>query len=370
MSTELVTTANFRNIFEQLINDTNGSINIISPFIGQKTEFELSSIIREKNIKCRIITRFYREDFIKEVSSIKGLKYLLDSGAEILALVGLHSKLYVFDDRASIIGSANFTTGGFYTNHELSILVKDNNPITKESLNHFNELWNRIEETGEGRVTKEWIDKEIEIVDKQIKSRKNKQPKNPNFVHKGAVLSYEPYANEEHRPRDIKPIVDKDILEQSLSSSNAWIKFVGSGSNRIDENKVYTLTDRDMDKVYLTERKSSRIKENDIVYITAFSKDIYGNKTPMVVGKAIVKGGLKIDNNRKDEYKCYFEFKQAKYINTLIKNTINLQDLYKDTSFSKEYKQKSHISINDEARRYLDSKLEELFDKFKYIYID
>lgn len=370
MSTELVTTANFRNIFEQLINDTNGSINIISPFIGQKTAFELSSIIREKNIKCRIITRFYREDFIKEVSSIKGLKYLLDSGAEILALVGLHSKLYVFDDRASIIGSANFTTGGFYTNHELSILVKDNNPITKESLNHFNELWNRIEETGEGRVTKEWIDKEIEIVDKQIKSRKNKQPKNPNFVHKGAVLSYEPYTNEEHRPRDIKPIVDKDILEQSLSSSNAWLKFVWTGKDRIEGNNKYTLTERNKKRVYLKEQESSKIKENDIIYITAFSYDENNNPSPMVVGRAIVRGGLKKDNNREDKYKCYFDFKQAKYIDTFIKNTINLKDLYKDTNFNKSYGQQSHISINDEARRYLDSKLEELFKKFGETYID
>lgn len=48
--------------------------------------------------------------------------------------------------------------------------------------------------------------------------------------------------------------------------------------------------------------------------ITVLNKDIFGNKTPMVVGKAMVKRNLKIDNYRKDKYKCYFEFKQAKYI--------------------------------------------------------
>lgn len=182
MSTELLTTANFRNIFYDLLDEAQNSINIISPFIGKKTALELSKVIKEKNISCRIITRFYREDFIQQVSNIEGLKYLLEAGAEILALVGLHTKLYIFDNKASIIGSSNFTTGGFYTNHELSVLIRDNEPINKESINHFSELWNKIEEPKDGKVTMEWIDIEIDAVNKQIDKRKNSQHINPNFI--------------------------------------------------------------------------------------------------------------------------------------------------------------------------------------------
>lgn len=370
MSTQLITTANFSTIFDELIEGSKETINIISPFIGEKTAFELSKAIKSKNIKCRIITRFYREDFIQKVSSIEGLKYLFDAGAEILALVGLHSKLYVFDDKAAIIGSANFTTGGFYTNHELSVLIKDNNPVTIESVNHFNELWNRVESTGEGRVTKEWIDKEIVVVNKGIEDRKNKQPKNPNFKYKGAKLTYEAYTSGEDRPKDITPAIKKDILEQSLDSSNAWLKFVWTGTNRIEGNKVYTLTERDKKRVYLAEQKGSSIKDNDIIYITAFSYDDNNVRSPMVVGRAIINGGLKKDDTRGGKYKCYFEFKQAEYIDTFIKNTINLKDLYKDTNFNKDYRQRSHISIDDQAKRYLDKRLDELFRKHGSTYID
>lgn len=370
MSTQLITTANFSTVFNELIGKSKETINIISPFIGEKTAFELSKAIKSKNIKCRIITRFYREDFIQKVSSIEGLKYLFDSGVEILALVGLHSKLYVFDDKAAIIGSANFTTGGFYTNHELSVLIKDNNPVTIESVNHFNELWNRVESTNEGRVTKEWIDKEIVEVNKRIEERKNKQPRNPNFVHKGAKLTYEAYTTDKDRPRDITPIIRKDILEQSLESSNAWLKFVWTGKERIDGNKVYTLTGRDKKRIYLSEQKGSSIKDNDIIYITAFSYDENNIPSPMVVGRAVINGGLKKDDNRDDKYKSYFEFKQAEYIDTFIKNTINLNDLYEDTNFKKNYRQQSHISIDDQARSYLDKRLEELFKKNGSTYID
>lgn len=59
------------------------------------------------------------------MSSIEGLKKLYEVGAKILALVVLHTKLYIFDDLSAIIGSANFTTGGFYTNHELSVLIDE-----------------------------------------------------------------------------------------------------------------------------------------------------------------------------------------------------------------------------------------------------
>ncbi len=370
MSTQLITTANFSTIFDELLDVSKETINIISPFIGEKTALELSKTIKSKNIKCRIITRFYREDFIQKVSSIEGLKYLFDAGAEILALAGLHSKLYVFDDKAAIIGSANFTTGGFYTNHELSVLIKDNNPVTIESVNHFNELWNRVESTNEGRVTKEWIDSEIEIVNKQIKNRKNKDIYNPNFKYRGAILTYEPYTKEQDRPISITPISYKDILEDSLCQDVSWLKFVGSNENRINENLYYTSAERDFKRVYVSKRKSSSIKENEVMYIVALSEDRRKNTTARVVGKAVVAKELRKDEDRKDKYECYFELKQSRYVNSYIKNTINLNDLYKDTKFSKSYKQQPYISIDNEARIYLDSRLEELFEKYGSIYID
>lgn len=370
MNTELLTTANFRNTFYDLLSETKSSISIISPFIGKQTALELSKVIKEKNIKCRIITRFYREDFIQQVSSIEGLKYLVEAGAEILALVGLHTKLYVFDNKTSIIGSANFTTGGFYTNHELSILIRDNEPVNKESNNHFNELWNRIEAFNDVKVTIKWIENEIDAVNKQIEKRKRTQSKKANFIKKGAILTYEPYATDKDTPQDVTPISKIDILEHSLSDGSSWLKFIATGTDRIPGQCKYTSTEKNLKRVYLREMQNSRIKENDVVYITAFSYDQNNIPSPMIVGRAVVSGSLNKDEDRKGKYKCYFEFKQAEYVDTNIRNTINLKNLYKDTDFNKDYKTRSHIEIDKDARLYLDRNLEALFKKYGCKYIE
>src|SRR5690554_2537227 len=100
------------NQFKELLEKTEGELNIISPFIGTQTANLLAGwLVDNPKITCNIITRFYREEFIERVSSIHGLEKLLLAKANIYALVYLHSKLYLFDSHSTIIGSANFTKG-------------------------------------------------------------------------------------------------------------------------------------------------------------------------------------------------------------------------------------------------------------------
>ncbi|WP_455542927.1 hypothetical protein [Intestinibacter sp.] len=54
----------------------------------------------------------------------------------------------------------------------------------------------------------------------------------------------------------------RDILENSLSDSNPWLKFVGTGTDRIPGDIVYTSTNN-LNRIYLSERKSSKVKDNE-----------------------------------------------------------------------------------------------------------
>ena len=77
VSTQL-TRKNFVEEFIEVLNLVEDEIKIISPFIGKRTAEMLSEkLICKNEIKCKIITRFYREDFIQGVSNLGGLESLL-----------------------------------------------------------------------------------------------------------------------------------------------------------------------------------------------------------------------------------------------------------------------------------------------------
>lgn len=113
-------------------------VRIVSPFITENlVRLFLESF---SGIKLQIITRFNLNDFRSGVSSISALNRLLNAGAEIKGVQGLHSKLYLFDEKSVIITSANFTTGGFFQNKEFGIKSKNEETISN-SHTYFNELW-------------------------------------------------------------------------------------------------------------------------------------------------------------------------------------------------------------------------------------
>jgi hypothetical protein len=62
---------------------------------------------------------------------------MIDSGIKLYAVKGLHTKLYLFDKSDGVLGSANFTAGGFISNVELSLHVEDENELIFNLYNYF-----------------------------------------------------------------------------------------------------------------------------------------------------------------------------------------------------------------------------------------
>lgn len=373
--------------FRDLLADTEEEINIISPFIGKGMASLLASWLREHPaVTCNIITRFYREDFVEGVSNIYGLEELLHENANIYALINLHSKLYLFDSHSTIIGSANFTQGGFMSNHELCVLMDDEPEIAEKAQEYFFDLLERIQSFGDkGRVTQEWIDEEKKHVPELASNQKHKGVRYSNINKKGVELD---------------KIVREDLMEsllQSVDSSSEvtglWLKFEGTGDDRIPNSLNYQemkgVRRRDLNETFFP-RKPSGIQDGDTLFLTIVSYDEHNNPTPMIVGYATTKGydkrnvvddsGVK-DAPWKHRFPFYVEFTGGKAINAPIKNGIRLIDLYtsvgKNTfpslrkrqqvqvkTLHKMHFRRSHIRVTNEARDFLMAQLEERFIKY------
>ena len=159
----------------ELFQKPTDSIKIVSPFITKYMGDILADCMEKAtDLRAYIITRFYREDFIQGVSDIKTLKKLNECGVQIYALQDLHAKLYLFDDDHALIGSANFTSGGFKSNHELSLYIADEPDVNDSLVDYFEELLEAIlAQSPEYLLTSEKIKIEQETVERIVKERRS-----------------------------------------------------------------------------------------------------------------------------------------------------------------------------------------------------
>jgi hypothetical protein len=390
---------NFGSTFFSLLDSTKKQIRIISPFIGYKTALALVNFIEEAEveIECVLITRFDREDFIKGVSSLAGLERLIKAGVKMYALQGLHTKLYSFDGKSVIMGSANFTFNGFYKNHEFGIFM-ENEPVFSLECNHYFEgLLNDIQDSGDWEITMERIDKEKPYCDdavtgrasSQKKPRKNESPVivQPNRVKWGATIDLNTPHQLDNKDKDIleEVLKEEDEKEIQIRNTGIWLKFEGNSENRIPNNLTYfERRKKEHRKRTFFPKPPSGISNGQLLFMTMVSTDKQGNGTPIIVGYAVTSGFNEkniVDDNspfnskdRKGRYPYYVELKSGRFLKSAIKEGITLGELARElqgglypnpkSNFNEiiyTHRQKSHIQITQNAHDYIMERLESLF---------
>lgn len=124
-----------KNWYDKLLEELTRTkrLRIVSPFIKEQVIRKIQGKFDFVNFE--LITRFNLRDFASNVSSLDGLKFSVDSGAKVYGISGLHSKIYLFDNRCAIITSANLTTGGLVNNYECGIFLTD--PMTIQNLHNY-----------------------------------------------------------------------------------------------------------------------------------------------------------------------------------------------------------------------------------------
>jgi len=128
-----------KNWYDKLLGELAHTkrLRVASPFVKEQVVRRIQSQFDFDNFE--LITRFNLGDFASNVSSLEGLRFSVENGATVYGIRQLHSKVYLFDNRAAIITSANLTSGGLINNYECGIYLTDE--IVIQNLhNYFDSL--------------------------------------------------------------------------------------------------------------------------------------------------------------------------------------------------------------------------------------
>jgi HKD family nuclease len=373
---------NHRDTIIDAFEKANQRIRIISPFIQESmTRYLVDSM--GKGITSQLITRFYREDFIRSVSSLSALKGLQHAGVEMYALKDLHAKLYLFDDNVAIIGSANFTGGGFGANIELSLYIEEEYDLIQRLSDYFDQLLSTVQTTGDFRITESIIEAESLIVQKAVKGRDHTSQPNP--VRFGAEIAARvPDAISVDEVESILGIPDMGI--------SAVLKFEGAAHRRLNPDSKYKPNYFDRRGVYFTaSSKSPRsLTANTTVFLSAVSRDKSGAGIPIIVGRAKTRGYdssnvtdsvLINEHSWAVDYPYYVELYDIETVDTEIINCISLNDLIAEVGYKLypstekdpttpiqslriRHHQKAYIAITSYAANRINTMLEGLFKRY------
>lgn len=399
---EILTDNHYDKIMD-VFESTKKRIKIVSPFLSVNMAKKLCDIVNDHNIVCTFITRLYLEDMYAKANSIDAIEMMMNAGIKIYALKGLHTKLYLFDDDVVIVGSANFTSGGFISNFELSLLAVNEKVLLSNLHDYYDNMVSKISDSDEGLITTEVLSAAREKYKSLLDNKKTGNNTTSIFMY-GAELDKKKYDSYEWKFSEIKSCVDeKDIMQEVFRENieevkynyTIWLKFDGEGSDRLNPHEKFPMTEVLLDgkKLYIQNYpyKVGAIKEGDAVYLAAITTDTKGKNQPVIVGRGIMCGF--IEKNRvqpmwiqeydwMERYPYYCVLQEAKILNTEVANGIPLSTVWDElgsntyvASFgrnetlvevARKHYQKAHMRLSGNAKNFIDMKLDELEKKYGF----
>ena len=185
-------------------------VRIIAPFIKEGV---VARLLAASSPILQVVTRYNLDDFASGVSDIAALRKLLNAGAQVRGIKGLHAKVYLFGMSRAIVTSANLTRAALERNYEFGILSEEATVISA-CQSYFNDLWTIGRDNLAGSQLDDWEQR----VRAQWASRPQ-QPAQPLLGDFGAVAT---------GPQE--PI----LLPVSVTDApQAFVKFLGEGDNRV-----------------------------------------------------------------------------------------------------------------------------------------
>ena len=121
-SLQVVTTPTFDRLAEYAQSCTRRML-VSSPYVNNGIK-DLTSMV-SPGVSRILITRTDLRDFAVGSSSLDTLCSLASEGVVIRSVSNLHAKVYIFDDAAALVTSANATTAGMWRNLECGLSTDD-----------------------------------------------------------------------------------------------------------------------------------------------------------------------------------------------------------------------------------------------------
>lgn len=164
--------------FYNLVSTAEEELLVASPFISSKPLEKVIEIIEDKqsldSVYVSIVTNLAVDSLLRGSIDVAALLHLAQSipNSTITYLPSLHAKIYVVDNKAAVITSANLTNSGLVGNHEYGVLLRDPMFVSKVriDLTRFASLGNKVsldtlaalaQATQELKATRQQADKSI-----------------------------------------------------------------------------------------------------------------------------------------------------------------------------------------------------------------
>src|ERR1017187_2819400 len=140
-------------VLDDALRADSSSVRIVCPFIKKGAANRLLRHGRPDSL--RVITRANLDDFYAGVSDTAALRLLMENGAEIRGVRGLHAKLYLFGKAQVVLTSANLTEAALLRNHEFGLVGTDRTTI-RQCHQYFDEFWKHAGEDIQKEKLDEW----------------------------------------------------------------------------------------------------------------------------------------------------------------------------------------------------------------------
>lgn len=292
---------NWYNSFLTELKKTK-KLRIVSPFINDQVIRKIQTKFDFKNFE--LLTRYNLRDFASGVSSLESLQFAVENGAQVFGIKGLHSKIYLFDNRAAIITSANLTNGGLINNHECGILVTDV-MILKSLHQHFNELKNMTGSPLSIDICEEWLEQLAGVI-----------------IEKNDITSLPDYGASEFT-------VDEEKAH--------YVKFFGSAKFRESyTSHVKQEINRSLSHYacgFSLNKKPRRINDGDIIYLARMVSpndySIFGKAEAIefVESRDRASKEDKIERPFKNNYPIYLRIRNCTFIDATMGDCVLLYEL-------------------------------------------
>jgi hypothetical protein len=347
-------------------------LRFISPFIKFRAAKRLLAGGRPELI--RVITRFHPGEMCAGVSDPAALRLLLESGAKIRGIRGLHAKMYLFGGQRAIVTSANLTEAALLRNHEFGF-VSSEQAIIRRCREYFDQLWQRAGADLDLARLEGW---ERKIAAARLAG-------NPPSAHhglqdEGADAGIAP-------PGNLAPSPGSDTPQ-------AFVKFFGQGNDRSPWDHPVLEEVRGSGShwacTYPANKRPRRVRDGDVMFMGRLVADphdvvIYGRATGLrhVDGRDMATPADIAQRPWKEDWPAYVRVHSAEFVAGTLQNGVRLSalmdelqsDAFVSTQRNKHadaggnidprraLMQKAHMQLTAEAIAWLEARLHEAFEK-------
>lgn len=112
MDSRLLHNADIFPFIEREISCVSSDLTIVSAFVKLSALEKLDNKLQNTEIQKRLLVRFRKDDLLFGSSDIEIFNYCKKNGWKLYYNLELHSKIFVFDRKKYVVGSANVTMSG------------------------------------------------------------------------------------------------------------------------------------------------------------------------------------------------------------------------------------------------------------------